>query len=80
MCDRLCAWRQNVSVGFCEDRMLVRASPEMVMNNFPILSIFALDMLIQMLDKSHGGAREITVNAKQKRQNDTQPLNCLKFA
>ncbi len=58
----------------------MRASPEMVMNNFPILSIFALDMLIQMLDKSHGGARETTVNADEKRQNDTEPLNCLKFA
>lgn len=61
-------------------QVLECAHTQMLMNNFPILSIFALDMLIQMLDKSHGEAWKTTANAEEKRQNDTETLNCLKFA
>lgn len=70
-----------------EDRMCVSTSAcksKMVMNNFPpILSTFALDMLIQMLDKSHRqGLKNNSEkeNTEEKRQNDTEVLNCLKFA
>lgn len=44
---------EEVCVGQNVCKMLPRQSAEMFMNNFHILSIYAVDMLIQMLDGSH---------------------------
>lgn len=72
----------NLVCSFCVLRAKlapVYTSTELVTNIFPILSIFALDMLTQMLDKSDGKAGS-QQNPWEKRENATEPLNHLEFA